>query len=634
LSVADDQLAGHAHGQRPGLLVVSLGALGVVYGDIGTSPLYAIRESFHGDYGIDPVRGNVLGVLSLVFWALLIVVSVKYLAFIMRADNDGEGGVLALTALIAPERRNLGRLRAGLIAAGLFAAALLYSDGIITPAISVLSAVEGLELMAPGLDAWVIPITVVILLGLFLIQSKGTARVGALFGPVMLIWFATLGALGVGGIVRAPEVLEALSPAHGAEFLARSGLHGFLVLGAVFLVVTGAEALYADMGHFGPGPIRLSWFAVALPGLLLNYFGQGALLLRDPHFAHQPFYSLAPESLRVPLLFLATFATIIASQAVISGAFSLTRQAVQMGYLPRMEIIHTSSSEIGQIYVPVINWVLMLATIALVLSFKSSSHLAAAYGVAVVTTMLTTSILFFVVSRERWRWPRWKSLGLTGGFLVVDLAFFGANLTKIAHGAWLPLMVAAMVYLLLSTWRGGRELLGRRLADTGMSVQRLMKRITAHPPVRVAGKAIFMTSHPSGVPPALVHNLRHNKVLHQEVVFLTISSQDVPRVPEAERVEVHPIGGGIFRVVARYGFAETASITEVLRLMRRHGLSFGFRDTAFFVGREGLLPRGTSGMSVWRERVFMVMSRNAYSATDYYGIPPEQVVVLGAQLEI
>jgi len=615
-------------------LLLSLTALGVVYGDIGTSPLYAVRECFFGEYGVEPTPANVLGVLSIIFWVLIVVISIKYLAFIMRADNRGEGGILALMALIRSARGARTREPWLLIVIGLFGAALLYGDGMITPAISVLSAVEGLQVATPFFTPYVIPITIVVLVGLFLFQYHGTARVGAIFGPVTLLWFLVIAVLGIRGIATAPEVLAALDPLHGVSFLAHHRGRGFFVLGAVFLVVTGGEALYADMGHFGRRPIRLTWFVVVLPALLLNYFGQGALLLSEPAAAHNPFYRLAPQWALYPVVALATVATVIASQAVISGAFSLTRQAIQLGYSPRLQIEHTSSDEIGQIYIPPVNWALMLSTICLVRGFQSSSRLAAAYGMAVTTTMVITTVLFAVVAHELWGWRRWTAGLLAGAFLLVDLTFFGANVIKVEHGGWFPLVIAAGVFALMTTWKRGRQILAQRLQSAGLPIDLFLADVAVHAPVRVPGTAVFLTGNAAGVPPALLHNLKHNKVLHERVVFLTVVTEEVPRVPHQQRLEVQALGHGFHRIVAHYGFMEDPNIPDVLRLAATDGLDFPPMDTTFFLSRETLLATKNPGMAVWREKLFAFMSRNAQGATAFFRIPPNRVIEIGLQVEL
>ena len=623
---------GEGHGGS-GLAALSLAALGVVYGDIGTSPLYALRECFREGGAIHPSAENVMGAVSLIFWALTLIVSVKYLTFILRADNHGEGGVLALTALIMPRAANANRSRMMLIGFGLFAAALLYGDGAITPAISVLSAVEGLEEVQRTLMPYVLPITVGILIALFLIQCRGTAKVGTMFGPIMGVWFIVIGVVGFSAILRQPGVIGALNPMHGLQFLLSNGLGSLPALGAVFLSLTGAEAMYADMGHFGPRPIRVTWFSLALPGLTLCYLGQGAAILADPGAVAHPFYAAAPAWGRMPLIVLATMATVIASQAVISGSFSITRQAVQLGFLPRLQVIHTSAKEIGQIYVPTVNWLLMLATLGLVLGFRTSGGLAAAYGVAVTTTMLITTILFGVLAREKWRWPMPIVCALVALFATVDFVFFTANIAKIANGAWFPIAMALLVYTILSTWRRGRDVMAKRLAERAVSVERFLRQIRQRPPMRVPGTAVYMSGSSTNVPLALTRNLRHNHVLHNTVLFLTIEHETRPHVPDEERVAVKHIESGIYRVTARYGFAESPSVPEVFRLVRRRDLDLKLRETTFFLGREVVLPHGSSGLSHWRQRLFAFLSRNAMSATTFFEIPPEQVVELGAQIE-
>jgi KUP system potassium uptake protein len=621
-----------AEGRR--LLLLAFVALGVVFGDIGTSPLYALRECFHGEFGIAATPENLLGVLSLMFWSLILVVTVKYLLFILRADNRGEGGEIALMSLIG--RGGLAKWgpRWVLVAMGLFATSLLYGDGMITPAISVLSAIEGLEVITPALDPYVLPVTMLVLAALFLFQRHGTEGVGALFGPVILIWFCVIGALGLAEIVREPHVLWAVNPWHGASFLLRNQMHGFLVLGAVFLVVTGAEALYADLGHFGRRPIQLAWLVLVLPALLLNYFGQGALLLSRPGEVDNPFYALVPAWGLIPMVLLATSATIIASQAVISGAFSLTRQAVQLGYWPRLKIVHTSREQIGQVYIPQVNWLLMVATIGLVAGFRSSSKLAAAYGVAVSTTMLISTVLFYVVARERWGWSRLIAGALLGLFLSVDVAFFSANIIKIAHGAWFPLAVAGIGFVLMRTWKKGRRFIVERTQQSSISFEDLLQSLSLEPPSRVHGKAVFMTGAPWGVPSALLHNLKHNKILHSETAFVHVVTEEVPRVPREEKVEVLELGSGFYRVTAHYGFMEEPNIPHVLAMAREKGLDFPLNEVSFFLGRERLLPGRKTVMSGWRTRLFGFMSRNALGPVSFYHIPPNQVIEVGAQLQL
>ncbi len=632
---ANAETQGHAKEQPRGkyLAFLSLGALGIVYGDIGTSPIYALRESLHGAYGVHASPENVLGVLSLIFWSLILVISVKYLGFIMRADNNGEGGIIALTALVIPPGRPPQGVQKALVAAGLFGAALLYGDSMITPAISVLSAVEGLEVATPFFQPYVIPITVVILLGLFSLQRFGTASVGSVFGPIVLVWFLTLGALGVIHLGDSPEVIRALNPVYGAQFFIRNGIKGFLVLGSVFLVVTGGEALYADMGHFGRLPIRLTWFAIVLPALLLNYFGQGAMVIAHPETIEQPFYLMAPRWALYPLVGLTTVATVIASQAVISGAFSLTRQAVQLGYLPRLGIKHTSTREIGQIYIAGVNWALMIASIGLVIGFGSSSRLAAAYGVAVTTDMVFTTILFAFVARRRLGWSRWAIALLVIGFLTVDLAFWGANLPKIPLGGWFPLVVAAGIFVVMTTWRKGRLILGARFKEQTLPIDLFVREMTHKPPQRVPGTAVYMHGG-AATPPALLHNLKHNKVLHERVILLRVVTRDIPHVPTSERTECESLGAGIWRVEVQYGFSQDPHIPAALAQCPPQGIEFRPMDTSYFLGRENLLPIKGPGMRLWRARLFALLSRNALGATSFFHLPPNRVVELGSQIEI
>ena len=620
------------------LALGALGALGVVYGDIGTSPLYALRECFHGPHAIEPTPANILGVLSLFFWSLIIVISVKYLAFVMRADNRGEGGMLALMALVMQRTAggNPSRNRRVLVWMALFGAGLIYGDGIITPAVSVLSATEGLVVATPGLAPYVVPLTLVILVGLFVLQSHGTGGMGKIFGPMMLLWFVAIGTLGARSILALPEVLRAVWPGYAVSFFLRNGLHGFLLLAVVILVITGGEALYADMGHFGRRPIRIAWFAVALPALLLNYFGQGALLLRDST-ADSPFYQLVPTPLLYPMVALATLAASIASQALISGAFSITRQAIQLGYSPRLEVVHTSEEEEGQIYLPGINWLMLAGVVVLVLTFRSSSNLAAAYGMATTAAMSITTVLAYVVARERWKVSRAVALPVTGLFLAIDLSFLGANAVKIPDGGWFPLMLGLIIFTLMTTWKRGRQLVGERLRATGFSLKDLVESFGEHPPVRVPGTAIFMTSNAEMAPSALLHNLKHNKVLHEQTVLLTIQGLDEPHVPPEERVTVEslePPELGLKRVYARYGFMEDPSIPDILKRVREKGLKFNLMGTTFFLGRETLIVTKKPGMARWREALFVAMSRNARSATAFFRIPPNRVVELGTQVEL
>lgn len=616
------------------LALLSLGALGIVYGDIGTSPLYAIRECF-GPHGVAPTPENVLGILSLIFWSLTLLISVWYLVFVMKADNRGEGGILALTALFGSMRDiKLGSRRPFYMVAGIFGAALLYADGMLTPAVSVLGAVEGLQVVAPAFHPFIVPISLVILVALFAVQRHGTAKVGTFFGPITLVWFAVISFLGIVAIAREPHILGAINPVHAMRFFAANGFHGFAVLGSVFLVVTGGEALYADMGHFGRRPIRLAWYAIVFPALILNYFGQGALLLGNPAAARNPFFLLAPEWAILPLVLLATAAAIIASQAVISGAFSLTRQAVQLGLAPRLSVVHTSAREIGQIYVPAINWALLLATLGLVLVFQSSSNLAAAYGVAVTGTMAITALLARKVMTTIWKWPVVGATLLAALFLVIDIAFFGANALKIPDGGWFPLFVAAVGYILLTTWQRGRQLLQKRLGEQAVPLPILLGDIAAEPPHRVHGTAIFMTAQPQGVPYTLLYNLRHNQVLHERVVLMTVVMTEVPRVPESERITIEPLDQGFYRVNAQYGFMDEPDVHEILERCAEKGMTIPVEAATFFVGRETLFATERPGMPIWRDRLFALMSRNTPRITTSFNIPVDQVIEIGAQIEL
>jgi KUP system potassium uptake protein len=644
--------AAHGHpGQQHGraLALLGLGALGVVYGDIGTSPLYALKEAFTGVHGLPATPEHVYGVLSLIFWSLNFVISFKYIVHVMRADNRGEGGILALLALVRSRERTT-RGRHVLLALGLFGAALLYGDGIITPAISVLGAIEGLDVATPAFRHLVVPVSVLILGTLFWFQSHGTERIGRLFGPVMLVWFTCIAIMGVRGILMHPEILRAASPVYAVEFFLHDKLQGFLILGAVVLVITGGEALYADMGHFGRRPIKLAWFTVALPALLLNYFGQGALLLADPSAAANPFYSLVPAWFLWPMIVIATMAAIVASQALISGAFSLTRQAVQLGYSPRVTIVHTSHTEVGQIYIPEINQLLGISCILLVLGFRSSTNLAAAYGIAVTGTMIITTLLFYRVARELWGWSRMKAAGLTGLFLVVDVAFFGANIVKLFEGGWFPLVVAFAVYTLMSTWKRGRRKLSSIMQQASLPLDLFLPDLERRPPARVPGTAVFLTSVLGVAPPVLLHHLKHNKVLHQRVILLSALTEEVPQVDDADRLQCKAHGQGFWEVAARYGFMETPNIPALLQrlgdadLPESPGAVF-ITQTSFYLGRETLiaipqsktpplLPGDPRPMSYWRKHLFVIMTRNARSATAFFGLPPNRVVELGAQIQI
>ena len=636
-------------GKRLGIL--ALGALGVVYGDIGTSPLYAFEECFFGPHRFAVTTSNVLGILSLIFWSLNFVVTFKYLSMVMRADNRGEGGILALLALVRPSGplTPTGRL---LIATGLFGSALLYGDGIITPAISVLGALEGLSVATPALERWIVPIAFIIILALFAFQRFGTAKVGAVFGPLMAIWFISIAILGILGISREPAVLRALDPRYAVEFFSREGLTGVTILAAVILVVTGGEALYADMGHFGRRPIRLAWFTMVLPALAINYFGQGAVLLSDPAAARNPFYALVPSWALYPMVGVATAAAVVASQALISGAFSLTRQAVQLGYSPRMKIIHTSSSTIGQIYIPTVNTIMMVACLGLVVAFQNASALALTYGVALSGTMTITTILFAIVMRRLWRWSKWKVAAITTLFLVVDLAFVAANLLKVPLGGWFPLIVAALVYVLMSTWKKGRVRLSRIVRENTLPMELFLDDIRRRQPYRVPGTAVFMTSEPGGAPPVLLHHLKHNKVLHEKVMLMSVHTEEIPQVRDRERVQCSELGEGFYQVVAHYGFMETPDVPEVLDELGRvrdngKAVPVKLAHTTFYLGRETLIATQNSKptksadgsesegrrMGHWRKKLFILMTRNAQSATAYFGLPPNRVVELGAQIQ-
>ena len=601
-----------------------------MYGDIGTSPLYAFRECFHPAHGLEPTEGVVLGLLSLVIWSLTLVVSVKYVLLIMRLDNRGEGGILALLALMLQTRRH----RPAYVALGLFGAALLYGDGVITPAISVLSATEGLVVSTPAFAPFVLPATLAILTALFLLQRHGTARVGGIFGPIMLVWFTTIGVLGAVEIVHSPGILLAVNPWYGIRFFAEHGLAGYLALGAVVLAVTGAEALYADMGHFGRTPIRLVWFAIVFPSLALNYLGQGALVLRTPAAAENPFYLLAPSWLLFPLIAIATLATVVASQALISGAFSLTQQSVQLGYSPRVTIVHTSRSEAGQIYIPEVNVALMAGCLVLVVAFRSSSALGAAYGIAVTGTMAITTVLFHFIAVHRWGWSRTRAGLVAGGFLLIDLAFLGANVVKIAHGGWVPLAMGAGIFLLMTTWyRGGAlldEIEARASRPLGVFFQELKRR----PPPRVPGTAVFLSVSSQGAPPVLLRHLQHNKALHERVILLSMVTEEIPEVKEEERVRSEALPMGFHRVKAHLGFMQVPDVRQIVGTCCRQGVmeERGDADTTYYVGRTLIVPTGPAPMMRWRKRLLRFMSSNASSATDFFRIPPDRVVELGTRV--
>jgi KUP system potassium uptake protein len=622
-----------ASGRR--LFTLCLAALGIVYGDIGTSPLYALRECFTGKHGVAPTPENVLGILSLIFWSLVIIVTLKYHVYVLRLDNRGEGGILALLGILRSKRKGRERGRALLVGLGIFGAALLYGDGIITPAISVLSAVEGLEVATKVFAPYVVPITAAILIGLFLLQRRGTGGIGSIFGPVMLLWFVTIAVLGVASILREPSVLRAVNPAHAVSFFGRNGGHGFLVLGAVFLVATGGEALYADLGHFGERPIQVDWFGLVGLALVANYFGQGALVLRDASAVSSPFYRLGPPWALYPLIALATAATIIASQAIISGAFSMTQQAVRQGFLPRMEVKHTSATEMGQIYIPLVNGLLAILTIATVIGFQRSSNLAAAYGMAVTTTMVITTVLAGVVSRTRFGWSLLAAAAVTAGFLVFDLAFFGANLAKIAHGGWFPLAVAAVAFTVMTTWRRGRELLNVRLRGPLVTVEEFRKEAAASQHVSVPGTAVYLSIIPELIPGALRHNFDHNRVLHECVVLLTIVTHEIPHIAEKERVEIQPIDECFHRSLRHYGYMEEPDVPKALRSLSPPGFACDPENVSYFLGKESIIPaENRPGMALWREKLFALMTRNAFSAMRAFDLPPERSIEIRGHIEI
>jgi len=621
---------------RPGrtrLAPLVIGAIGVVFGDIGTSPLYTLRECFTGAHGLPLTESNVYGILSVIFWAITIIVTLKYVTLIMRADNRGEGGIMALTALVS---RGLSERRARwwLVGLGIFGAAMFYGDGMITPAISVLSAVEGLDVMTPALKPFVVPLTLVILIGLFSIQRHGTASVGGLFGPIVCLWFAVLATLGGIEIARDPAVLLALNPVYAFEFLWENPLPAFLALGAVVLAVTGTEALYADMGHFGATPIRRAWLFFVLPALVLNYFGQGALIIHDPATIKNPFYLLAPTWALLPLVGLATCATVIASQAVISGAFSLTRQAIQMGYCPRLTITHTSEGHIGQIYIPFVNWTLLGAVMLLVIGFQTSSNLAAAYGIAVTMALAIDSLLIYVVLTRLWHWNRVAALAIVLPLLSIDLLFLASNALKIPQGGWFPIAIGIAAFTLLTTWKRGRSILLQRLMQETMPLDVFISSIAEAPPVRVPGTAVFLTSTEGRVPHALLHNLKHNKVLHERVVLLTLKTRDIPVVARADRLKMGELGCNFHQIEALFGFMEDQDIPALLEECGRRGIVFDMMDTSFFASRETLIPSVAPGMALWREKLFVSMSKNATKATEYFRIPTNRVVELGTQVEL
>jgi KUP system potassium uptake protein len=635
MSAATLPSAHHSSLRQPTALLV-LGAVGVVFGDIGTSPLYALKEAFNPHYGIPLAQDNVLGILSMMTWSMLWVVTLKYLFVMMRADNSGEGGILALLALALRGVRARPALKWTIIGFGIFGAAMFYGDSMITPAITILSAMEGLQEYSPKFEPYVIPITLMVIALLFFIQKHGTAKVGALFGPIMVLWFVSLAVIGAMSISINPAVLNALKPAYGVDFAFAYPGAAFFVLGAVFLTVTGGEALYADMGHFGKKPIRIGWLAIVFPALLINYFGQAAFILHDPEAIKNPFYRMVPSWGVLPMVVLATCASVIASQAVITGAFSMTRQAIQLGYIPRLEILHTSERTIGQIYMPFVNWVLFVAVLLLVLGFGTSTALANAYGIAVSATMVIEVTLLMVVARYIWKWKKPMIAFVIGGFLVVDSIFLASNSAKFLAGGWFPLLIGAVIFSLLMTWKRGRTLMFRKLSEQGIPLKPFLDGLLAHSPQKVQGTAIFLTAQPDSVPHALLHNLKHNKVLHERTVFLTIVTHDVPFVPPEDRVQFERIVEGFYKVEAWYGFKEQPDIDEILNSCRvRYGLSFDVMDTSFFLSRDTVIPTTDHpGMALWRDHVFAWMTRNATRATEFFNIPANRVVELGTHIEI
>lgn len=616
------------------LAALALGAIGVVYGDIGTSPLYTLQTTLSHD-GMKPTPESIYGVLSLIFWAQIIVVSLKYVVFIMRADNKGEGGIMALLALALRSVRGEARSRWALAIIGIFGASLFYGDGVITPAISVLSAVEGVKVAAPNLEHWVVPITAVILFFLFALQRHGTERVGRLFGPVMVVWFIVIALLGANMVVRNPHVLWALNPYYGVKFFFTHGLQAFIALGGVVLALTGAEALYADMGHFGKRPIRLAWFSFVLPALVLNYFGQGALLLEHPEAIDSPFFKLTPAPLLLPMIGLATIATVIASQAVISGAFSMTREAMSLGYSMRMPVVHTSREMSGQIFVPWVNNFLLIMVLAAVLGFRSSDNLSAAYGIAVTGTMTITTILALIVARRQWHWNRLTVIVAGVLLLTIDLSFLGANLIKIEYGGWFPLVLGVGIFIVMTTWRRGRELVVREIKQSGLALEPFIENIAEHPPLRVPGTAVFLTANQHAVPHALLHNLKHNKVLHERNVLLTVEMLETPTADLGERIEITELGGDFYGLALRFGFAEDPNIPRALTKCSKMGLPFDMMDTTFFLSRENIIADAKRpGMALWRDKLFAFMARNALPATAFFQIPGNRLIELGAQVEI
>jgi len=629
---APPQHSGHSTGNLP---LLAVAALGVIYGDIGTSPLYTVKECFSGPHGVTPTPENILGILSLIFWALMLVVGMKYVVFIMQADNKGEGGIFSLLAMLQSRLKNEKRWWAGLTLLAAFGAALLYGDGVITPAISVLSAIEGLNMATDAAADYIVPLTCLVLVILFFLQRRGTAVIGRMFGPIMVLWFLVLGFLGMRSILDNPSILAALNPWYAVNFFTINHFHGIVVLGSVVLCITGGEALYADMGHFGRAPIRLTWYGLVLPGLVLNYYGQGALLLQHPDLVNvNPFYALASKSWLYPLVALSTLATIIASQALISGAYSLTRQAIQLGFTPRMHIIHTSEQAKGQIYMPTVNWMLMIACLSLVLAFKESSRLAAAYGIAVTATMAITSFMYFEVIRIRWKWPVWQCGFLLALFLLLDCSFLGANLLKIVDGGWITICIAVCIFVVMVTWRDGRALLAKHYSLMRIPADVFLEDIAAYKPQRIAGAAVFMSIASDGIPHTLLHHFKHNEALHERVLLLSVLSAETPTVAPGERVIVDDLGLGFYRIKASYGFMETPDISEILDLISSQGLPIDIYSTSFYLGRETMSATGSAPMAQWRKKLFIFMSRNAWNATSFFKLPPDRVIELGNQVEL
>jgi KUP system potassium uptake protein len=622
-----------APSSKSSLSALTLGAIGVVYGDIGTSVLYAIKEIF-GSGHVPFTHANVYGVLSIVFWTLTVIVSLKYVALVLRADNAGEGGLIAMLALASQAVKHKPALRRFLLVIGIFGTSLFYGDGVITPAISVLSAVEGLEVVSPGFRKYVVPITLAVLLLLFVVQKRGTGGIGKFFGPITLVWFLSIAALGVSHIVGHPEILGALSPHHALRFMWAQPGTTFIILGAVVLCVTGGEALYADLGHFGKKPIRLAWFMVVMPCLTLNYFGQGALLLADPEAVKNPFFNMAPDWALLPLVGLATMATVIASQALITGAFSVTKQAMQLGYLPRLHVRHTSVRDTGQVYLPVVNWGLFVAIVMAVVMFRSSTNLAAAYGIAVTLDMLITTVLTFFVLRFGWKYPLWLCVMATGFFFVVDLAFFSSNLLKLFAGGWFPLMIGGAVFTLMMTWKQGRRLMSKAQQADALDLPSFLEAVFTAPPVRVEGTAVFLTADMGTVPNALLHNLKHNKVLHEQNLFVTVRSHEVPWIGMDKRVSVEPLGHDCWQVTINYGFKNDPDVPKALAAMRGRGCDLEPMRTSYFLSRDVVVPTIGSGMAPWREKLFAQMHHNAGAAAEFLNLPSNAVIELGSKVEI